>query len=146
MCRDELWERMLNLSNTAPRKILIVDDEAAVADSLRLIFSNCGYEVRAGYSAEQAIEVLAEWRPDLAIVDVMLPQMNGIQLAGILKANYPDCRILLMSGHPGTAELLIDAQKQGNAFEVLAKPLHPTFILDMVSGLLPGQQSGAEVN
>jgi CheY-like chemotaxis protein len=132
--------------NTAPRKILIVDDEAAVADSLRLIFSNRGYEVRAVYSAEQAIEVLAEWRPDLAIVDVMLPQMNGLQLAGILKGNYPDCRILLMSGHPGTAELLNDAQKQGSSFEVLAKPLHPTFILDMVSGLLPGQQNGADAN
>lgn len=134
------------LSNTAPRKILIVDDEAAVADSLRLIFSNRGYEVRAVYAAEQAIEVLAEWRPDLAIVDVMLPQMNGLQLAGILKANYPDCRTLLVSGHPGTAELLNEAQKQGNSFEVLAKPLHPTFILDMVSGLLPGQQNGADAN
>jgi DNA-binding NtrC family response regulator len=134
------------LPNTAPRKILIVDDEAAVADSLRLIFLNRGYEVRGVYSAEQAIEVLAEWRPDLAIVDVMLPQMNGIQLAGILKGNYPECRILLMSGHPGTAELLNDAQQRGSSFEVLAKPLHPTFILDMVSGLLPGQQNKAEVN
>ena len=133
-------------SNTLPRKILIVDDETAVAYSLRLIFSNRGYEVRAVDSAEQAIDVLAEWRPDLAIVDVMLPQMNGIQLAGILKGNYPECRILLMSGHPGTAELLNDALQHGNSFEVLAKPLHPTFILDMVSGLLPGKQSGAETN
>jgi DNA-binding NtrC family response regulator len=132
--------------NTAPRKILIVDDEAAVADSLRLIFSNRGYEVRAVYSAEQAIEVLAEWQPDLAIVDVMLPQMNGIQLAGILKGNYPNCRTLLISGHPGTADLLNDAQQHGSTFEILAKPLHPTFILDMVSSLLPGVQNNAEAN
>src|SRR5580658_7315340 len=97
---------MLNLSNTAPRKILIVDDEAAVADSLRLIFSNCGYEVRAAYSAEQAIEVLAEWRPDLAIVDVMLPQMNGIQFGIALESNYPECHLLLFSGHPDTGALL----------------------------------------
>jgi DNA-binding NtrC family response regulator len=135
---------MLMSPNTASRKILIVDDEMAVADSLRLIFSNRGYEVRAVYSAEQAIEVLAEWPPDLAIVDVMLPQMNGIQLAGILKGNYPECRILLMSGHPGTADLLTEAQQRGSSFEVLAKPLHPTFILDMVSGLWTGQQNGAE--
>jgi CheY-like chemotaxis protein len=132
--------------NTAPRKILIVDDEAAVADSLRLIFSNRGYEVRAVYSAEQAIEVLAEWQPDLAIVDVMLPRMNGIQLASILKSNYPECRILLISGHPGTADLLNDAQQRGNTFEILAKPLHPTFILDMVSGLWPSQTAGTETN
>lgn len=132
--------------NTAPRKILIVDDEAAVANSLKLIFSNRGYEVRAVYSAEQAIEVLAEWQPHLAIVDVMLPQMNGIQLAGILRGNYPECRILLISGHPGTAQLLNEAKEQGGSFEILAKPLHPTFILDTVSDLLPGNGNAAEVN
>jgi DNA-binding NtrC family response regulator len=131
-------------AGAAPRKILIVDDEAAVADSLQLIFSIRGYEVRVAYSAEQAIEVLSEWEPHLAILDVMLPQMNGIQLAGILKGNYPLCRILLISGHPGTSELLNDANAHGSSFEILAKPLHPKFILDMVSNLLPGAPNGAE--
>jgi DNA-binding NtrC family response regulator len=124
-------------ANPAPRKILIVDDEAAVADSLYLIFSNRGYEARAAYSAEQAIEVLSEWQPHLAMIDVMLPQMNGIELACILKENYPSCRILLISGHPGTSELLNDARLHGSSFEILAKPLHPTFVLDIVSDLLP---------
>lgn len=128
-------------ANHAPQRILIVDDEAAVADSLHLILSGRGYEARAVYSAEQAIELLARWQPELAIIDVMLPQMNGIQLAGILKGNYPSCRILLISGHPGTSDLLSDASEQGVSFEVLAKPLHPTFILDAVSGLLPQDQS-----
>jgi CheY-like chemotaxis protein len=129
-------------ASRAPQRILIVDDETAVADSLHLIFAGRGYEARAVYSAEQAIELLAQWQPDLAIIDVMLPQMNGIQLAGILKGNYPACRILLISGHPGTSELLTDAGEKGTSFEVLAKPLHPTFILDTVSGLLPHEQNG----
>jgi DNA-binding NtrC family response regulator len=124
-------------ANPAPHKILIVDDDAAVADSLQLVFSNCGCEARSVYSAEQAIEVLSQWQPHLAIIDVMLPQMNGIELAGILKGNYPDCRILLISGHPGTSELLNDARSLGSSFEILAKPLHPTFVLDTVSDLLP---------
>jgi DNA-binding NtrC family response regulator len=130
----------------ASRKILIVDDEAAVADSLQLILASRGYEARAVYSAEQAIEVLAQWQPELAIIDVMLPQMNGIELAGILKSNYPACRALLISGHPGTGALLNDAQENGSLFEILAKPLHPTFILETVSNLLPEQKSGTEVN
>jgi DNA-binding NtrC family response regulator len=130
--------------NPAPRKILIVDDETAVADSLNQIFSNRGYEVRAAYSAEQAIETLAQWQPQVAIIDVMLPQMNGIELAGVLKGNYPDCRILLISGHPGTSELLNTARESGSSFEILAKPLHPSFILDMVSDLLPGAQNAPE--
>jgi DNA-binding NtrC family response regulator len=130
--------------NPSQRQILIVDDETAVADSLQLIFSNRGYDVRAAYSAEQAIETLAAWQPQVAIIDVMLPQMNGIELAGILKGNYPDCRILLISGHPGTSELLNTARERGSAFEILAKPLHPTFILDTVSELLPGVQNGLD--
>jgi CheY-like chemotaxis protein len=135
--------------NHVPQKILIVDDERTVADSLNLILSGRGYETRAAYSAEQAIELLAQWQPDLAIIDVMLPQMNGIQLAGILRGNYPACRVLLISGHPGTSELLSAARDGGSSFEILAKPLHPTFILDTVSGLLPhmnGKQNGAEAN
>lgn len=125
-----------------PRKVLIVDDEASVADSLQLILAGRGYETRAVYSAEQAVELLALWQPDLAIIDVMLPQMNGIELARILKANYGACRTLLMSGHPGTSELLAAAQEHGGSFDVLAKPLHPTFILEMVSGLLPDHATG----
>jgi len=130
--------------NPGPRKILIVDDETAIADSLHLIFSNRGYEVRAVYSAEQAIETLAAWQPQVAIIDVMLPEMNGIELAGILRGNYPNCHILLISGHPGTSDLLNAAQQRGSSFEILAKPLHPTFILDTVSELLPGGQNGPD--
>ena len=118
-------------------RILIVDDEAAVADSLQLILSSRSYEVRAVYSAEEAIDILGEWRPDLAMIDVMLPQMNGIELAGILSGNCPQCRLLLISGHPGTTDLLNDARSHGHSFEILAKPLHPTFILATLTALLP---------
>jgi DNA-binding response OmpR family regulator len=119
------------------RKILIVDDEVRIAETLDLIFSTRGYHVRVAFSAEIAIEVLAEWRPDVAILDVMLPLMNGIDLAIVLRANYPDCHVLLLSGHPGTGELLREASEKGYSFEILAKPLHPAFILDAVSSLLP---------
>jgi DNA-binding NtrC family response regulator len=126
-------------TSQAKGKILIVDDEVIVADSLNLIFSSQHYEVRSAYSAEAAIEVLSQWQPDLAVVDVMLPKMNGIELAGIVSQNYPSCRILLISGHPGTAELLNEAKSHGLSYDILAKPLHPTFILDTVSTLIPGK-------
>ena len=107
-----------------------------------MIFRGCGYEVRVAYSAEQAIETIAAWQPDLAIVDVMLPRMNGIEFGTVLKSNYPACHILLMSGHPGTAELLELAREQGHNFEILAKPLHPALILDIVAQLLPIVKGG----
>jgi len=129
---------------TGARKILVVDDEVTVAETLALILQGCHYDVRAAFSAEQAIEILAEWRPDLVITDVMLPQMNGIDLGCVVKANYPNCGVLLVSGHPGTTELLEIAWQKGNHFEILAKPLHPAVILDMVAGLLPSAAGEAD--
>jgi CheY-like chemotaxis protein len=121
----------------AGRKILIVDDDPIVAETMELVFSRRGYDVRSAHSAEDAIAVLADWKPDVALLDVMLPQMNGVDLGILLELNYPDCRVLLLSGHPGTAELLEAAKKRGHDFDILAKPLHPAFILDAVSELLP---------
>ncbi len=124
------------------QKILVVDDEMAISDTLAIIFSTHGYASRVAYSAEMAIELLEEWQPDLAVVDVVLPGMNGIEFAIFLRASYPACRFLLFSGQPGTAALLEEAQKNGHSFEILAKPVHPTFMLDAVSNLLAdsGQQ------
>lgn len=118
------------------RKILIVDDEETIADTLALIFSSNGYDAKTAYSAEQALETLEEWRPDLAVIDVVLPGMNGIEFAIFLKAGYPGCQFLLFSGQPGTSGLLEEAKRKGHLFEILAKPLHPTFMLATVAQLL----------
>ena len=118
------------------RKILIIDDEATIADTLALIFSSSGYDSRTAYSAEDALEILEEWRPDLVIIDVVLPGMNGIELAIFLRASYPQCQFLLFSGQPGTSGLLEDAKQKGHLFEILAKPLHPTYMLSTVSDML----------
>ena len=118
------------------RQVLIVDDEVAIADTLALIFQTQRYLARTAYSAEGAIELIAEWRPDLAILDVMLPEMNGIDLAIVIKANYPKCHVLLFSGHANTTMLLEEAGKKGYQFEVLAKPVHPNLMLERACTLL----------
>jgi DNA-binding NtrC family response regulator len=120
------------------RRILIVDDELAIADTLALIFKSQHYEVRVAYSAESAIEVIAEWRPNLAIIDVILPGMNGIDLAIVTMANYSECHILLFSGHANTTGLLEEAGKKGHEFEILAKPVHPNLMLERAAALLDG--------
>jgi CheY-like chemotaxis protein len=118
------------------RKIMVVDDEETIADTLALIFSSNGYDARSAYSAEEALEMLEVWKPDCAIIDVVLPGMNGIEFAIFLKASYPDVHFLLFSGQPGTGGLLEEAKKKGHLFEILAKPLHPTFMLATVANML----------
>jgi DNA-binding NtrC family response regulator len=121
------------------RRILIVDDEREVTESLATIFSKHDYEVRVANTAEAAIETIAVWQPDLAIVDVVLPQMNGIELAMIIRDSHASCRVVLFSGQQTSQSLLEEAAKKGNLFEILAKPVHPMFLLDYVSSRLAGR-------
>jgi len=102
-----------------PKRVLFVDDERVIADTLAIIFRNQGYVTRAVYSAEQALELMSDWLPDLAIIDVLLPGMNGIDLAIQLKAEYPDCRLSLFSGQALTGDLLELARQNGHSFEIL---------------------------
>jgi DNA-binding NtrC family response regulator len=118
------------------RSILIVEDEKVVADTLGQILASHGYEIRVFYSAEDAVETIANWSPNLAILDVMLPKMNGIEFAVVLKENLPDCHVLLFSGQPSVEALMQKARNEGHDFEILAKPVHPTVMLDAISTLL----------
>ena len=124
------------LSQRVPNAVLIVDDRQSICRTLQTIFSKRGYEVKIAYSAEQAAEVVAEWQPALAILDVQLPNMNGIDLAIALKASHPACRILLFSGHADTADLLATASANGHPFDILPKPVHPSILLEKAAKLL----------
>ena len=117
-------------------KILVVDDEKVIADSLRLIFAKEGYDCRAVYSAEQALEVIGHWVPDLAIVDVILPSMSGIDLAILLKSSHPSTLVMLISGQLATGALVDGAAKRGFEFKILSKPVPVTEMLANASKLL----------
>ena len=124
------------------QRVLIIDDEVNVSDTLGLIFTKEGYEARVAHSAEDAIELIAIWAPDLAIIDVILPGMNGIDFALVLRANHPGCQLLLFSGAQSTSELLTQAAKDGNLFDIVAKPLHPTYMLETAALLLSNRPKG----
>jgi DNA-binding NtrC family response regulator len=120
-------------------KILIVEDEQVVADTLGQILSAHGYEVHVAYSAEDAMATVSSWIPNLCILDVMLPKMNGIDFAVLLNRDLPDCKVILFSGQPNVEQLLQKASADGHHFEILAKPIHPTTMLNVISNLLcPG--------
>jgi DNA-binding NtrC family response regulator len=115
---------------TTGSKVLIVDDERTIADTLAMIFSQRGYETRAAYSAEDALEIVVQWPADLALLDVVLPKMHGIDLAILLTEKLPRCHTLLFSGQSLTVDLLSEAEKKGYTFAILAKPVHPSLLLE----------------
>lgn len=123
------------------RKILIVEDEQVVADTLGQILSGQGYDVRIAYSAESAMTITSGWSPNLALLDVLLPNMNGIDLAVVFKTHLPGCGVLLFSGQPSVEGLLQKARAEGHNFEILAKPIHPSVVLTTISDLLSAREA-----
>ena len=120
----------------AARRVLIVDDEKVIAITLGRIFSGTGYEVRTAYSAEEALVLLDGWSPDLAVLDVALPGMNGIELAIHLQGLSAGCCVLLISGKPETQEVMEHAGRNGHVLELMAKPVPPRVLLDRAAELL----------
>lgn len=104
-------------------RVLVVDDEKTFADTLVQIFTKEGYECRAVYSAEAALECIDVWNPALAVVDVMLPNMNGIDLALLLKSTHPSITVMMISGQLATGDLVEKAALSGHQFDIFAKPI-----------------------
>lgn len=113
----------------AKPRVLVVDDERVIADTLSIILNQNGYEASAVYSGVAAVTRAREIKPELVISDVIMQDMNGIEAAIRIREILPGCKILLFSGQAATADLLERARAQGHEFEILAKPVHPQDLL-----------------
>jgi len=121
------------INNSKPR-VLIADDEQVIANTLAIILNQSGFEARAVYSGESAIETLDTFQPNMLISDVIMAGMTGIEAAIKIRSRLPQCKILLFSGQAATADLLEKAREQGHEIEILAKPVHPTDLLAKLRG------------
>jgi CheY-like chemotaxis protein len=114
------------------RKILVVDDQRLIANTIVEIFQNAGFEAVAAYDGWSALEIAGRLRPDLLLSDVLMPQMNGVQLAIAMRRNHPETKILLFTGQAGISEILLEGKEKGYEFELLPKPIHPLKLLERI--------------
>jgi CheY-like chemotaxis protein len=115
-------------------RVMVADDEQVIANTLAIILNQAGFEAKAVYSGESAIETIGSFQPDMLISDVIMTGMTGIEAAIEIRKQLPKCKILLFSGQAATADLLEKARAQGHEFEILAKPVHPTDLLAKLRG------------
>ncbi len=108
-------------------RILIVDDDESLRESLALVLSAEGYEVVCAADAEAALRQLDVSTPELVLCDLRMPGMDGLELLPQLVRRLPEATVILMSAF-GTAELAIEAMKRG-AYDYLAKPFAPSEVL-----------------
>lgn len=111
------------------KRVFVVDDEPIIADTLAAILNMNGYDATPFYDGRVVLAACDCEIPECVISDVMMPTMNGIDLAIRVKQQMPECRILLFSGQAATIDMLEEARRSGHDFELLTKPVHPKDLL-----------------
>ena len=110
-----------------PARILVVDDEKLIRWSVSERLQRDGYQVLSAESGEQALEMIAATPPDVMLLDVKLPGIDGVQTLRLALGLHPELAVLMMSAH-STVDVAVEAMKHG-AIDFLVKPF-PLTALD----------------
>jgi len=124
---------------TAEKKILVVDDEDRVRESIRETLSDEGYRVIEAADGTKVLGIIKSERPDLVLLDIWMPEVDGIGLLKDIKKQEPDLNVIMISGH-GNIHTAVTATKLG-AFDFMEKPLSLDGLLLTVQRAL-GESSG----
>lgn len=119
-------------------RVLVVDDERLLCDTTAAILMRVGFQTMVAYDGLSALEIAASFRPDYLLTDIMMPAMNGVELAIRLTKMYPGIRTLLVSGQAGIADILDESRQMGFEFPLLAKPVHPLRLVESLNALKEG--------
>ncbi len=118
--------------------ILVVDDEKRICSSLKGILEDEGYKVRAMHDGPTALKDIKSQLPDLIVLDLWMPGIDGLQVLEIVKRQHPNLPVIVISGH-GNIETAVKAAKLG-AYDFLEKPLSLEKTLIMVERALDQQR------
>jgi DNA-binding NtrC family response regulator len=125
---------MSNPASGAKTVILVIDDEPTVADAVKIILEDSGYVVVTAITGRSGFERACECRIDLAIVDLQLPDMSGLDVLSAVREREPDARVIIITAH-GSPDIDAEAARRG-AFIVLPKPFHSSDLLKQVAAAL----------
>lgn len=126
---------------TKPRRILVVDDDPAMLDVLRLRLQAWGYDVVLAEDALTGARLAAQESPDVILTDVWLPDASGVDLLRALSKAQSQTPIIMMSAH-GSVDLAVESIKQG-AMDYLTKPLDYRRLKHLLAAACSGQRSGS---
>ena len=120
------------------KKILIVDDEQDIVESLKFVLESCGYTCYCAYNGEDGLKLAREIVPDLIILDVMMPRINGYKISRLLKfdAKYKNIPILMVTARSQEEDKLIG--EETGADEYITKPFDLDFVVQRVNEYLEG--------
>jgi len=111
--------------------ILVVDDEEAIRSSLRMILEYEGYRVVGASSGKEGLEAASSADPDLVLLDIKMPRMDGLEVLSRLREEHPSLPVVMISGH-GSTDTVVEAIRAG-AFDFMDKPLGRELVLHRVA-------------
>jgi DNA-binding NtrC family response regulator len=123
--------------------VLVVDDEISIADGLRLTLESEGYSVKIANSVATALTVMSQTDVQAAIVDLMLPDGDGLSLTRELKKRDPNVEVVIVTAY-GSVRKAMEATKGAGAFYVLEKPFDPDELIGLVAHALDRRKLLAE--
>lgn len=112
------------------KTILVVDDEAKVRDSIRGVLVDEGFRVRTAKNGQDALATIRRERPELVLLDVWMPEVDGIEVLARIKETAADLPVIVISGH-GNVEMAVKATKLG-AVDFIEKPFSIDALLSSV--------------
>jgi len=115
-------------------KILVVDDDQGMLDTLMDVLSATGYETSVAASGNAALEMAQAGRFDLVLMDVQMPGLNGVQVLHALRVLHPTIVVIMMTAYTGD-ELVAESQRT-TGFSVLSKPLDLDQVLPLVKSIV----------
>src|SRR6188768_2976170 len=124
------------------KRVLAIDDEPAMTEWLKMVIEAEGYEVRTALIGTRGEEIFKQWRPDVVVTDLMLPDLDGVQLLRRLKEVDPSPEVIVISGQ-GTIARAVEAGQAG-AFFFLEKPVSQDGLMDLIRRAIEQTQEKAE--
>ncbi len=126
------------------KRILVVDDEVYVAHILEFSLGMEGYEVVTATSGDEALAKADEEHPDLIVLDILMPKMDGYEVCRRLKADerFADVPVILLTAKHGAEDRQKGLEVGANAY--ITKPFRPMDLIDQIRSLLEALPSAGE--
>ena len=118
------------MTTTHPMRVLVVDDEPDASEALTLLLKPRGFDVRVAATGDTARSMVTSWRPHVVLLDLMLPDVNGLDLLRDFRADAPETQVVMVTGY-GSVPKVVDAMN-GGAFGFIEKPIDAMLLLAVI--------------
>jgi DNA-binding response OmpR family regulator len=129
-----------------PPRVLIADDNPQGAELLEAYLAACGYELRTAADGEQTLREVAGWKPDLILLDIMMPKMSGFEVCKRLRADPAarDTAVLMVTALDQPSD--VDRAVEAGCDDFMSKPINKTELLHRVRALLKSRRLQRELD